>query len=176
MRVLPRLRVIDRRMRHAARKTLQGARGQLRQVWMKWRLRRPYPIQECDEPIGKYGERLASVFLERCGYAILELSFRTRLGEIDIIAVWERKQVVFVEVKTWAGEWINAGGPSDAVDEAKQKKITQTALVYLKRHSLLETPARMDVIEVVFDSSTRKPIFRHFENAFEAIGEYQMFS
>jgi putative endonuclease len=155
---------------------MRGARTQLRQIWTQLRLARPYPIQECDESIGQYGERLASIYLERSGYAILERSFRTRLGEIDLIAVWERQQVVFVEVKTWSEAWFNAGGPSDAVDESKQKKITQTALIYLKRHSLLDTPARMDVIEVVFDSFTRKPIFRHFENAFEAVGDYQMFS
>jgi hypothetical protein len=45
----------------------------------------------------------------------------------------------------------------------------------MKRHGLLETPGRMDVIAVTFDPSTRRPIFRHFENAFEAVGQYQFF-
>ena len=83
---------------------------------------------------------------------------------------------MFVEVKTWSRTWLNAGGPADAVDDDKQTKMTRTALIYLKRHGLLETPARFDVVEVTFDEATRKPIFRHFQNAFEATGQYQMYS
>jgi putative endonuclease len=127
------------------------------------------------ESIGAYGERLASIYLERAGYLILERSFRSKSGEIDLIAAWRKRVVVFVEVKTWSGEWYNSGGPADAVDDKKQAKITKTALIYMKRHLLLETSGRADVIEVRFDPIRRSPIFRHFVNAFEAVGEFQMF-
>jgi putative endonuclease len=137
-------------------------------------LTQPYPIQASDESVGQYGERLAAIYLERSGYRILERSFRTRLGEIDLIAALGDRLIVFVEVKTWGNIWENAGGPSDAVDEEKQRKITQTALVYCKLHGLLDTSGRCDVIEVSFDTSTRRPVFRHFENAFEAVGSYQL--
>ena len=162
-----------------------GQRGQdcwrvathsLRSQWVRWQLERPYPIQCAGESIGDYGERLAAIYLERCGYMILERSMQTRAGEIDIIAAWERQRIVFIEVKTWARPWPNAGGPSDAVHEEKQLRITKAALVYMKRHGLLETPGRMDVIEVTFDVESRRPIFRHFQDAFEAAGTFQFYS
>jgi len=146
------------------------------QAWVRWRVSLPYPLQQVDESIGDYGERLAALYLERSGYVILERSMSTRMGEIDVIAAWRGKQIVFVEVKTWAQQRINAGGPADAVDDVKQRKITNTALTYMKRHGLLETAGRMDVIEVTFAPETRKPLFRHFVNAFEAAGQFQMFS
>ncbi len=145
--------------------------------WYSFRRSLAYPIQEVEETVGEYGERLASIFLERGGYTILERSFRTKTGEIDIIAAWQSRVVVFVEVKTWSTEWANAGGPSDAVDDKKQEKITRTALIYMKRHKLLHnTPGRADVIEIGLDPTSRHPVFRHYINAFEAVGSYQMFS
>jgi putative endonuclease len=145
--------------------------------WSRFRLSRPYPSRQAGEPLGAYGERLAAVYLERQGYLILERSYRIKSGEIDLIAVWKRRVVVFVEVKTWAVAWENAGGPSDAVDEKKQEKITRVALAYMKRHHLLESSGRADVIAVFagVQPGTR-PKFRHFVSAFEATGQFQMFS
>lgn len=168
--------MLDRHYRRSVRNALTNAQERVRAVWSNWQLSRPYPIQSSDETIGQYGERLASIYLERCGYRILERSFRTKVGEIDLIAAWGDRCIVFVEVKSWGSEWENAGGPADAVDEEKQRKITQTALIYCKRHGLLDTSGRADVIEVVFDAFSRRPIFRHFENAFEAVGKYQFYS
>lgn len=169
-------RSLDRRYRRTLRHAVSIAQHGVRSAFTRWQLSRPYPIQSSDETTGQYGERLAAIYLERCGYRILERSFRTRLGEIDLIAAWGDSCIVFVEVKTWWTEWQNAGGPSDAVDDEKQRKITQTALVYCKRHGLLDTSGRADVIEVTFDELTRRPIFRHIENAFEAVGNYQLYS
>jgi putative endonuclease len=169
-------RSLDRRYRRKVRHALGFAAQRLHGVWSRWQLSRPYPIQSSDETIGQYGERLAAIYLERCGYRILERSFRTKVGEIDLIAAWGDRCIVFVEVKTWANLWENAGGPSDAVDEEKQRKITQTALIYCKRHGLLDVSGRADVIAVTFDTFSRKPLFRHFENAFEAVGQYQFHS
>lgn len=169
-------RSLDRRYRRAVRHSVDYAARRLHGVWSQWQLSRPYPIQASGESLGRYGERLAGIYLERCGYRILERSFRTKAGEIDLIATWGDRCIVFVEVKTWESAWLNAGGPSDAVDEEKQRKITQTALVYCKRHGLLDTSGRADVIEIVFDEISRRPIFRHIENAFEAVGKYQFYS
>ncbi len=168
--------MLDRHYRRSVRNALVRARQRMHAAWSKWQRSRPYPIQSIGETTGQYGERLAAIYLERCGYRILERSFRTKVGEIDLIAAWRDQYVVFVEVKTWGSAWENAGGPSDAVDEEKQRKITQTALIYCKRHGLLDTSGRADVIEVTFDELTRRPIFRHIENAFEAVGNYQLYS
>ncbi len=170
------MRYLDRRWRSALQRSLRAARDSLHRRWVRVRLNHRYPLQEHEESLGQYGERLAGIYLERCGYQLLEQSFHARTGEIDWVAAWRREMIVFVEVKTWAAEWVNAGGPADAVDENKQRKLTQTALIYMKRHGLLESRGRMDVIAVTFDPATRSPRFRHFENAFEAVGTYQMFS
>lgn len=144
--------------------------------WTKWRLSLPYPFRNPGESVGPYGERVAAIFLERQGYLILERSYRQKSGEIDLIAVWKRKVVVFVEVKTWTIIEENSGGPSDAVDKVKQDKISKTAMIYMKRHRLLESAGRADVIAIELGAVPGRPLFRHFENAFEAVGEYQMFS
>jgi putative endonuclease len=144
--------------------------------WVAWRLNHPYPPRVTGESVGAYGERIAALFLERQGYFILERSFRLKSGEIDIVAAWQKRIVVFVEVKTWANLLENSGGPSDAVDDAKQEKISRTAMIYMKRHRLLESAGRADVVEIVLGQQPRKPSIRHFENAFEAVGTFQMFS
>ena len=144
--------------------------------WTKWRLSRPYPIRNSNEPVGAYGERIAAVFLERQGYIILEKSYRQKSGEIDLIAVWRREVVVFVEVKSWTVRLDDVGGPSDAVDDVKQEKISKTAMVFMKRHRLLESAGRADVIEIVLGKVPGRPSIRHFDNAFEAVGKFQMFS
>lgn len=155
----------------------RGLWERMEEVWFRFRLSRPYPKRQPNEPLGAYGERLAAVYLERQGYLILERSYRIKSGEIDLIAVWKQKVVVFVEVKTWAAPWENAGGPSDAVDEKKQEKITRVALAYMKRHQLLESAGRADVIAVFASvQPDMQPKFRHFVNAFEATGQFQMFS
>jgi putative endonuclease len=96
------------------------------------------------------------------------------MGEIDIIAAWKATKVVFVEVKTWSKQKDNQGGPADAVDDIKQRKICRTALHYAKRHGLLDTPGRFDVIEVVLGSDPGHPSFRHIQDAFESQEVFQM--
>ena len=51
------------------------------------------------QQLGRIGENLASEYLEKQGYLILERNFACRQGEIDIIAR-EKDEIVFVEVKT----------------------------------------------------------------------------
>ena len=155
---------------------IRTAYAYLNRRWKNWRLSLPYPARGATESVGAYGERIAAIFLERNGYIILERSYRLKSGEIDVIAVWERRVVVFVEVKTWAQLKENTGGPSDAVDAAKQEKISKTAMRYMKRHRLLESAGRADVIEIVLGKEPTRPSIRHFENAFEAVGDFQMFS
>lgn len=126
-----------------------------------------------DEDLGTGGERIAADYLKRQGYRILTRQHRQRLGEIDIIAV-DRQVIVFVEVKTWRSD--HDADPSAAVTLDKQDKITRTALTYLKRHRLLNQPARFDVISVVWNGDPNcQPKIRHFQNAFEATGRGQMF-
>src|SRR6266481_9093857 len=122
--------------------------------------------------LGQRGEAAAARFLKRLGYIIVARGSHIRRGEIDLIAV-DGRTVVFVEVKTRVSH--DAGHPAEAVDREKQRRLTRLAMVYLKRHHLLETSARFDVIAITWPKNQRRPTIEHFKNAFEPVGEGQMF-
>lgn len=124
-----------------------------------------------DAGLGLQGEQLAARFLQKLGYRILARGHRQRLGELDLVAL-DRETLVFVEVKTWRRG--DKGDPAVAVDDRKQDKLTRAALTYMQRRRLLEQRARFDVISIVWESSDGKPVIRHFINAFEAVGKWQM--
>ncbi len=123
--------------------------------------------------LGRRGEDVAERFLKRLGYIILARGHRDNIGEIDLIAV-DGRTIVFVEVKTRTSH--DAGHPGDAVDEAKQRKLTRLALSYLKRHDLLENAARFDVVAVTWPAGRGRPAIEHFISAFEPSGFPGMFS
>jgi putative endonuclease len=123
--------------------------------------------------LGNEGERRAAKYLRGLGYRILARQSSGRIGEIDLIAL-EGETIVFVEVKTRRSQ--AAGHPVEAVTPAKQRKLTNVALAYLKRHGLLERRARFDVVTIIWPSGARHPEITHYRNAFEPTGFGQMFS
>jgi len=92
--------------------------------------------------IGREAEERACELLRGLGYRIMARNWRTRFGEIDIIAR-EGGTIVFVEVKARSG--VGYGGPSGAVDAAKQRRIATTASLFLQETGC-ELPARFDVV------------------------------
>ena len=94
------------------------------------------------------GEDLACGELHRRGYAVLARRYRTRHGEIDIVAR-QGETIVFVEVKARRGDAY--GGGADAVTMWKQQRIARMAADYLARRALLDSPCRFDVVTVDFD-------------------------
>ena len=94
---------------------------------------------------GDRGEDLAARYLEGKGYEILDRNFKTREGEIDIIAR-DGDTLVFVEVKTGAGPAF--GDPGEWVDDTKQRRICATSEDYLYRHEIEDMNCRYDVIAV----------------------------
>lgn len=123
--------------------------------------------------LGRRGEEAAARYLRRLGYVILARGHRDNIGEIDLVVV-DRRTVVFVEVKTRTSH--DAGHPADAVDDAKQRRLTRLALSYLKRHDLLEHAARFDVVAITWPAGRGQPTIEHFINAFEPVGFPGMFS
>ena len=121
---------------------------------------------------GERGERAASRFLLRKGMVIIARGFQDKFGEIDLIAV-DEQTIVFVEVKTRSSD--KAGLPAEAVDETKQRHLTKTALGYMKWHRLTECRARFDVIAITWPAHLSQPEILHYENAFEPVGQYQLF-
>jgi putative endonuclease len=95
--------------------------------------------------LGLVGEELAARELASRGYAILERRYRTRYGEIDIVAE-DAGTLVFVEVRARAtGEF---GAAAESVTEAKKRKVTAMAVDYLARHHLTNRPCRFDVVAI----------------------------
>ncbi len=125
-------------------------------------------------PLGQRGERAAARYLRRKGYRVVAGGHRSRYGEIDLIAVWRKETVVFVEVKTRRDN--RAGGPEQAVGGLQQSRIENSALEFLKGHQLLEYPARFDVIAIVWPPDAKRPAsIEHFENAFQPQRQGQFF-
>ena len=115
------------------------------------------------QELGKSGEDLACAELERRGYAILERRYRTRFGEIDIIAS-DQGTIVFVEVKARMGK--EFGGGAEAITAWKQRRVAQMAIDYLSRRRLLECPCRFDVVAVDFVAG--QACLTVYPNAFDA--------
>jgi len=124
-------------------------------------------------PLGRRGEDAAARHLRRLGYLIVARGHRDSIGEIDLIAV-DGRTLVFVEVKTRTSH--DAGHPADAVDTAKQERLTRLALAYMKRHDLLESAARFDVVAVTWPANRGQPTIEHFKSAFEPVGVQGLFS
>jgi putative endonuclease len=97
------------------------------------------------QSLGKLGEDLACGELERRGYEIVARRYRTRVGEIDIIAT-DGPTIVFVEVKARAGD--EFGGAAVAVTAWKQRRIGLMARDYLARRRIVDRPCRFDVVAV----------------------------
>ena len=131
-------------------------------------LRRLFPRK----PLGQRGEEAAARYLKRLGYKIVARSERLQPGELDLVAV-EGRTIVFVEVKTRRSA--DAGHPAEAVDANKQRRLTRLVVTFLKRHGLLEYPARFDVIAITWPSG-RRPTIEHFPNAFDAVGKWELYS
>ncbi len=111
--------------------------------------------------LGERGEGLAAGFLKKKGYKILVQNFRTRIGEIDIIAR-DNMTLVFVEVKT--RESLEYGRPFESVNIHKRRKIANVALLYLKKLREIP-PCRFDVVSVYYDKG--RPEFELIKDAFE---------
>ncbi|MBO8171046.1 MAG: YraN family protein [Bacillaceae bacterium] len=101
---------------------------------------------------GRKGENLAVRFLQQKGYQIIEQNYRTRFGEIDIVASLNAT-IVFVEVRTRTTKYGGTG--AESVGFRKQNKIRQVARYYLYRKHLYQHPVRFDVISVFIGSTIR---------------------
>jgi putative endonuclease len=124
--------------------------------------------------LGQRGERAAAKYLRKRGYKILAAGDRLKhRDELDLVAA-DGRTVVFVEVKTRSSQI--QGHPAEAVDAVKQRKLTKLAVTFLKRHRLLDYPARFDVIAITWPENVRKPQIEHIKNAFEAAGKWEFYS
>ena len=117
------------------------------------------------QSLGILGEDLACRELRRRGYEILERRYRTRFGEIDIVAR-EGGYTVFVEVKTRDGAEFGDG--AEAMTEWKQRRVAHMAVDYIARNDLHDRPCRFDVVVIsMTDGASSLEVYPH---AFDAPG------
>ncbi|HBI93896.1 MAG TPA: YraN family protein [Terrisporobacter glycolicus] len=108
---------------------------------------------------GKLGEEIALKYIISKGGKVIEKNYRTKIGEVDIIAKLNG-ELVFVEVKSRSN--INYGYPSESVNYKKKRKITNVAKYYILDNSLENLSIRFDVIEIYFNEKK----INHIVNAF----------
>jgi putative endonuclease len=116
--------------------------------------------------LGALGERLAGEHLVHRGFEIVERNFRTRFGELDIVA-FDGRVLAFCEVKTRRMR-PGQGSPFDAIRALKRSQVRRMAAVWLNARS--DRPyaqeLRFDAIGVTFDLSGRLLSIEHLEGAF----------
>lgn len=99
--------------------------------------------------IGQKGEETAVKILAKQGYKIIERNFRTKMGEIDIIAR-DKEYTCFVEVRLRKNN--NFGTPADTIDARKRQRIINTAKYYAQKKRIYDTPMRFDVVVINADT------------------------
>ena len=117
---------------------------------------------------GLSGEEAAVAFLKAHGYTILARNFRSKMGEVDIIAK-EKDTYCFVEVKSRRSD--RFGVPSQALKGVKQRHIARAALSFIKEKNLWDKKARFDVVCVqgAIDGTQQIELIK---NAFELVGRF----
>lgn len=109
---------------------------------------------------GRRSEILGIDYLRSLGFRIVTSGYRTKFGEVDIIA-WEDDVLVFIEVKARQ----NADPPEDSVGLKKQHRIILAAKAYMARHRLRDAAYRFDILAISSNRGSR-PEFRLMRDAF----------
>lgn len=124
---------------------------------------------------GQIGENIAINYLKKNGYQILARNFRTKWGELDIVAQ-KNKVIIFVEVKTLRlasfaqGKPLKNGGflPEDEITFHKVNQLRKMAQIYLSINKFaLDTAHQIDVLAIELAEDQQTANIRHIENAIE---------
>ena len=115
--------------------------------------------------LGDSGERVAAMFLEQRGYKILERNFRTRGGEIDLVAE-DVDGLAFVEVRTRRE---GAGAPEESLTPRKRARMIAMAVEYLSRHEeYAERAWRIDFVAIELEKNRKVKRVEVIKSAVEA--------
>jgi putative endonuclease len=106
----------------------------------------PRPKKNHNQTVGKWGEKLAIMFLAKKGYAILQKNYRTPHGELDIVALRDG-QTVFIEVKTRTST--RKGYPEDGLTPSKVQHLLAAADDYLADHPEAPADWKIEVVAIV---------------------------
>ncbi|MDV7352442.1 YraN family protein [Rhodococcus sp. NPDC019627] len=112
--------------------------------------------------LGAHGEDLAARYLTDAGMEIVDRNWRSRYGEVDLIAA-EGDWLVFVEVKTRRG--LGFGSPAEAVTFSKQRRIRLLAVEWLRDSGRHWSRVRFDVVAIMVNRAG-EPQIEHVRDAF----------
>jgi putative endonuclease len=118
--------------------------------------------------VGKRAEEAACKFLKKKGYKIIARNYRTRLGELDVVAL-DGKTLVFVEVRSKKEG--NFGPPGASISREKSHRLVRAAWDFLTKKGIRDRDCRFDVVGVVYKEGTKSPQVSVFKNAFSP-GEF----
>ncbi len=116
--------------------------------------------------LGAQGERIAAARLESLGLVIETRNYRTRFGEIDLVAR-DGEETVFVEVRTKRSTAY--GTPEESLTPRKQARLVKAAQGYLAEHGRANAPWRVDLVAITLQPDGPARI-THVESAVEASG------
>lgn len=116
--------------------------------------------------LGATGEQLAADHLQRLGLQILDRNYRTRYGELDIVA-YDDEVLIFVEVKTRVA-YARGGDPLESLHTRKQNQVRAMARSWLneRRDRPRTGGLRFDAIGITLDRAGRLLRLDHLEAAF----------
>lgn len=111
--------------------------------------------------VGSIGENIASDYLKSNGFEILYKNFRSKYGEIDIIAE-KNDKIHFVEVKTRSS--LSKGAPYEAVNYRKIQHLKLAAYYFIKQNHLQKHKLSVDVASILLSRDNRVSDFKYFES------------
>jgi putative endonuclease len=112
--------------------------------------------------LGRRGEDAAAAYLVRAGMDVADMNWRSRAGEVDIVA-WDGATLVMVEVKTRRS--VRMGTPEEAVSLTKQKRLIRLAREYVAACERRPEMVRFDVVSILVLAPDRA-VLRHHRSAF----------
>jgi putative endonuclease len=124
--------------------------------------RNPQSPKSQNNATGSLGESLASSYLVKKGYEILDRNFISHWGEIDIIARRPDGVLVFVEVKCKIGT--RFGMPYESVTYGKLKRLSKTIQFYLLKNHISHSKLAIEVVSILLHRDKIVDKIHHFEN------------
>ena len=107
-------------------------------------------MQNSKQLLGATGEEIAVDYLISQGYVVFDRNWRSKSGEIDIIASEKfnsQEELIFIEVKTRSSR--DYGDPIEAITATKYLRMYRLALEWLSENSASREAWRLDVISIV---------------------------
>lgn len=111
--------------------------------------------------VGKLGEKLAAEYLQRRGYVILTVNYKTSYKELDIVAQ-KGDVLVFVEVKTRTS--VAYGDGTEALSPRKKRDFRQGINRYLRENRWRAENLRADLITVMLDRAAKTAKIKQYES------------